>query len=170
MLWFNCNDHNRSRGRGICITYARNEFCIKCNNELMPIVKQADAEPGAKKIVLPCHCQLMLRNTWHQPNLVFEGKSVLPLIANCDSTTNSVRGRYKQIQCSNCCPRISIWGWTSKTRHGRCFPKSMNIRSGEVLAVCEPATKIFYHNRDLTDKNVDEIKTNSEIAALILVI
>mgnify|MGYP005983540717 len=40
----------------------RNESCIKCNNQLIPIIKQEDAKPGAKKIVLPCHCQLMLRD------------------------------------------------------------------------------------------------------------
>ncbi|KAJ3645257.1 hypothetical protein Zmor_022927 [Zophobas morio] len=44
------------------ITHARNESCIKCNNQLRPIVKQEDAEPSAKKIVLPCHSQLILHD------------------------------------------------------------------------------------------------------------
>ena len=30
------------------------------------------------------------------------------------------------------------------------FPKTMNIKSGEVLAVCVPVTKIVHHNESLS--------------------
>ena len=34
-------------------------------------------------------------------------------------------------------------------RAANVVPKAMNIKSGEVLAVCEPVTNIFFHNEDL---------------------
>ena len=45
---------------------------------------------------------------------------------------------------------------------------AMNIKTGDVLVVCEPVTKIFPHNEDLSDSNVEKIKSNFEISALEL--
>ncbi|KAJ3652194.1 hypothetical protein Zmor_018180 [Zophobas morio] len=47
-------------------------------------------------------------------------------------------------------------------------PKAMNIKSGEVLAVCEPVTKIIHHNEDLSGNSHEGIKRNLEIPALEL--
>ena len=47
------------------------------------------------------------------------------------------------------------------------FPKSMNIKSGKVFAVCEPVTKIFHH-KNVCDNSNEEVKRNLEIAALKL--
>mgnify|MGYP005983825699 FL=1 len=44
----------------------------------------------------------------------------------------------------------------------------MNIKSGEVLTVCEPVMKIFHHNEDLSDNNDKKIKSDLEIPALDL--
>ncbi|KAJ3652501.1 hypothetical protein Zmor_018459 [Zophobas morio] len=46
------------------------------------------------------------------------------------------------------------------------FPKAMNIKAEDVLGVCEPVTKIFHHNQDLSDSNDEKIKSNLEIPAL----
>ena len=40
------------------------------------------------------------------------------------------------------------------------FPKSRNIKSVEVPAVCEPVTNIIYHNRGLPDNTDEERKSN----------
>ncbi|KAJ3648803.1 hypothetical protein Zmor_020578 [Zophobas morio] len=48
------------------------------------------------------------------------------------------------------------------------FPKAMNIKSGDILTVCEPATKIFHHNEDLSDNNNEELKSNLKIPAIEL--
>ena len=40
------------------------------------------------------------------------------------------------------------------------FPKALNIKSGKVLAVCEPVTKIFHHKEELSDTNDEEMKRN----------
>ena len=47
------------------------------------------------------------------------------------------------------------------------FPKSMNIKSGEVFAVCEPVTKIFHH-KNVCDNSNEEVKRKLEIPALEL--
>ncbi|KAJ3651553.1 hypothetical protein Zmor_017585 [Zophobas morio] len=48
------------------------------------------------------------------------------------------------------------------------FPKSRNIKSVEVPAVCEPVTKIIHHNRGVPDNTDEERKSNSEMFALEL--
>ncbi|XP_063920746.1 uncharacterized protein LOC135135580 [Zophobas morio] len=48
------------------------------------------------------------------------------------------------------------------------FPKAMNIKSGDVLAICELVTKIFHHHEDLSDNNELKIKSDLEIPALEL--
>ena len=37
------------------------------------------------------------------------------------------------------------------------FPKATNIKIEAVLAVCEPVTKVFDHNEDLSDNNDEKI-------------
>ncbi|KAJ3651948.1 hypothetical protein Zmor_017952 [Zophobas morio] len=44
----------------------------------------------------------------------------------------------------------------------------MNIKGWDVLVVCEPVTKIFHHNEDLSDNNDKKIKSDLEIPALDL--
>ena len=48
------------------------------------------------------------------------------------------------------------------------FPKPRNIKSGEVLAVCEPVTKIVHHYEALCDNTDEGRKSNLEIPALEL--
>ena len=48
------------------------------------------------------------------------------------------------------------------------FPNPMHIKKGKVLALCEPVTKIFYHDEDLSNNNDEEIKSSLEISALEL--
>ena len=48
------------------------------------------------------------------------------------------------------------------------FPKVMHIKSGDVLAVCEPVTKIFHRNEDLSGNSHEGMKRNLEIPALEL--
>ena len=48
------------------------------------------------------------------------------------------------------------------------FPKLMIIKSGEVLAVCQPVTKIVHHYEALCDNTDEGRKSNLEIPALEL--